>query len=67
MSQTQPPNPKASEPDESNQTLKAETNSAEGDEERVQLTPALVTIGIAALILGLVTGLIMSFTASGHG
>ena len=67
MSQTQPPKSKASESDASSEAMQAEIKTAQSDDEKVQLTPTLVTIAIAALILGIVTGLIMSFTATGHG
>lgn len=39
----------------------AEPNqSQEPDSEQIRMTPWLVTLGIAALVLGLLTGLVMS-------
>ena len=69
MTQETAPNSNSSAEDESKALTPAEKELTPSviDDEPVQLTPALVSIGIAALILGVIAGLIMSFTATSHG
>ncbi len=53
--------------DPTHELQEQELEASEPDEEHVQVTPILLMIGVAAVVLGIAAGLVMSFTATGHG